>query len=400
MVAVLATVVARSASAQPVNIPDSGLAGAIREALNLGAGEITAQDMERLTTLNAAHRGIASLDGLGAAHNLADLNLGYNALTEPVIPAGLTSLKTLTLDGNGLTQLSFAENPRELWSLSLNENWLEDFSFLAGLSNLIVLKLQYNDLTHLDLPPAVRGLNTLDLGFNLLTNLSFLAGLTNLETLNLDDNGLRTVPLPPGVTNLTTLTLSINRLTNFAFLAQLPWLSILDLSANFLTNIALPDNLGFLAWINLAENRLTDIFLPQGCTNLTTVNAIDNALRTVVLPEPLADGSLAAWVSQLRAQGVTVHPYAIDVTLRDWRRDSGGSFSFQLSGPPGIYQVLASTNFNSSFVAGRLTNQTGYATFTNVAANGFLQLYHWAVRLAPSSTALAGGWRETVVERR
>jgi hypothetical protein len=117
--------------------------------------------------------------------------------------------------------------------------------------------------------------------------------------------------------------------------------------------------------------------------NLAMLHLIDNPLKTLILPEILANGNLSNLVSELRAQSVTIHVYADSASLHGGRLAPNGAFSFSLSGPPGTYEVLASTNADHWFVTGRLANRTGSVAFTNFAASGFRQLFQSAVRLEP-----------------
>ena len=97
-------------------IPNSGLESAIRDALGKPTGDITATDMESLTSLSAHLSGIADLTGLEAAVNLTSLNLSNNQLRDISALSGLTSLLELNLWNNqisdtgalsGLTSLRF-----------------------------------------------------------------------------------------------------------------------------------------------------------------------------------------------------------------------------------------------------------------------------------------------------
>jgi len=81
--------------AQEVSIPDPGLNAAIRDALQKPAGPLTEQDLLGLANLYASRRGVRSLEGLEAAHNLTTLELEGSNLTSLTLPAGLTSLTTL-----------------------------------------------------------------------------------------------------------------------------------------------------------------------------------------------------------------------------------------------------------------------------------------------------------------
>src|SRR4051794_39607148 len=66
--------------AQEFIIPDPGLNAAIRETLSKPEGPLTVDDMLGLTNLQASYRAVASLEGLGAAHNLSTLYLDSDNL--------------------------------------------------------------------------------------------------------------------------------------------------------------------------------------------------------------------------------------------------------------------------------------------------------------------------------
>ncbi len=71
---------------QTVDIIDPELRIAVRKALNKLAGEITYDDMARLIHLQAVGRGIERLEGIEAARNLEELNLGMASLAGPNNP--------------------------------------------------------------------------------------------------------------------------------------------------------------------------------------------------------------------------------------------------------------------------------------------------------------------------
>src|SRR5690242_73093 len=81
--------------AQEVTIPDPGLQAAIRQALHLPSGTITAQGLLSLTNLDARHEQIGSLEGLEASYNLRSLNLFGNQLTNIASLSALTNLTSL-----------------------------------------------------------------------------------------------------------------------------------------------------------------------------------------------------------------------------------------------------------------------------------------------------------------
>ena len=166
--------------AQEVSVPDPGLNAAIREALQKPSDPLTVQDLLSLTNLDAASRGVLSLDGLGAASNLVTLRLDFNPVTDLTLPNGLISLQSLSLYANEeLTNLTLPTGITNVQSLDLTGTALTDFSFL-------------NDRT---------SLRFLGLGYTMLTDFSFLGGLTRLQRLDLNNDHLTNFALPIGLTN-------------------------------------------------------------------------------------------------------------------------------------------------------------------------------------------------------
>ena len=90
-----------------VEIPDPGLAAALRDALELDpeAG-IPSTELLALTTLDASDRQISNLSGLEIAAALTELDLRDNAITDVAPLATLVNLKTLRLTGNPFTDAS------------------------------------------------------------------------------------------------------------------------------------------------------------------------------------------------------------------------------------------------------------------------------------------------------
>ena len=101
---------------------------AIRRQLKKPEGELTKEDLEKVTTLY----------------------LGLNQLTD--VPKGLeklTPLEKLDLEGNQLTDVKSLEKLDQLTKLDLDSNHLTDVKGLEKLTQLTELDLRYNRLTDL-----------------------------------------------------------------------------------------------------------------------------------------------------------------------------------------------------------------------------------------------------------
>src|SRR6185295_2152676 len=143
-----------------------------------------------------------------------------------------------------------------------------------------------------------------------------------------------------------TLLLFGNQLTNVSLAAGMTKLSLIGLSNNKLTNLDFPPGLTALAFINLENNQLTEITLPPDMQQLMGIFANGNPLTTFVLSETLAATNLAGTVATLQNQGVNVFTYPLAVQLVR-PRPLEGAFQFGITGPPGVYSVLGSTNLTT-----------------------------------------------------
>ncbi|HOC72864.1 MAG TPA: leucine-rich repeat domain-containing protein, partial [Candidatus Hydrogenedentes bacterium] len=140
----------------PVNVPDGGLAGAIRSLLGLPpATPLTTAHLAALTTITINSAGVTDLTGLEYAVNLTNLYAADNALTSAAPLGGLVNLVNVYLGTNLLTDASPLAGMPVITYLDLGNNQLTDTAPLAGLATLQELGLNFNQLT--TLAPLVSG---------------------------------------------------------------------------------------------------------------------------------------------------------------------------------------------------------------------------------------------------
>ena len=106
-----------------------------------------------------------------------------------------------------------------------------------------------------------------------------------------------------------------------------------------------------------------------------------NPLDTFVLSESLAATNLALTVTNLQSHGVSVFTYPLTVQLVRLNLLIG-AFKFGITGPPGNYTVLGSTNLVSWSKVGTVSNTVGAVNFTDGTANLSPQKFYRA-RLTP-----------------
>jgi len=107
-----------------VNFADPALEAVIRSAIGKPTGDIRDTDLIGLTSLDAASRGIADLEGMQYCTDLTWLYLYDNQISDIAPLAKLTNL----------------------WHLNLRHNQIADISALSGLANLTRLDLQNNQI--------------------------------------------------------------------------------------------------------------------------------------------------------------------------------------------------------------------------------------------------------------
>ena len=191
-------------------VADPRLAAAFAEALGAAPDGAVAD----LGVLRADRRGIVTLDGIGRAAELSELDLSGNAVSDLAPLARLSELRRLHLAGNA----AYSLGP------------------LAGLSKL----------------------KRLDLAANRVADLGPLANLVNLETLLLADNAVSDLTPMVHLASLVRLDLSGNPVTDLAALADLRALRRLDLPGARVADVSPLGDVGSLVWLDLSGNALVD----------------------------------------------------------------------------------------------------------------------------------------------
>jgi hypothetical protein len=197
------------------------------------------------------------------------------------------------------------------------------------------------------------------------------------------------------MTNLVGLYLSQNQLTNLVLPPDLFHLETLNVGGNQLTSLNLPSGLTNLTGLFFVGNQLTNVTLPPDMTRVVELGFLSNPLVLFVLSE-LAATNLAAEVPFLQSQGIPVFAYPLTVQLVK-PRPSDGAFQFGITGPPGIYTVLGSTNLAAWSVVRAVTNRVGALNFHDVTGNLIPQkFYRCCCKVRPrtwcSSTPIRSRW--------
>ncbi len=283
-------------------IVDAALAEAIREALGVASGP-TCADLAGLEELQAAGRGIASLDGLEHASSLATLNVSSNDITSAAPLAELASLRSVSLSVNALTDVTPLAGLVDLTGLGLRRNAISDIGPLAGLVNLEGLSLHDNQVSDLTPLAGMTAMRTLGVSNNPVPSIAALRAMDALIELgagglapelsdigplegkalvylNLNGNaGIADLAPLAGLTSLETLLLGNTGITDLGLLAGMTGLRRLQLWGNDGMSDLAPLAGRDLIELDIGGTGVRDLSAVHAMTNLTVLYAYGLGLR-------------------------------------------------------------------------------------------------------------------------
>ena len=299
-----------AADGQVYSFADPNLEAAVREALAKPTGDLMANEILSLTTLDASSRNILRLEGLEYCANLVTLNLSGNPIGTLSTLGILPSLTALDLSNTDLSDVSRLQDFPGLMRLNLANNQISNFAGLGALAHLEALDLSGNQIQDLAGLPAWSALRTLSLANNQLGSVEALAALSTLEVLDVSSNPLLSLTGLDALASLRSLDVSHTQAGNLdllavlenletlraadAGLASLPGfsstvLASLDLSANQLSDLAPLSALNALTALNVEDNLLSTLAPLSGLTALTSLYAGGNQLTDTTALIPLAN---------------------------------------------------------------------------------------------------------------
>lgn len=172
-----------------IEFNDSNLETALKDILEIENRSITTTDMEGLTYLSLAGKGIHDISGLQNAQNLKVLNLDYNNISEVDYTFQFNNLQSLSMKGNQLKNLGFiSENLRALKQLDASKNSIESISAVSAVEQLVTLDLSNNYIIDISPLESLTNLGELLLSHNYINGLEPLRNLHNLRVLEIADN--------------------------------------------------------------------------------------------------------------------------------------------------------------------------------------------------------------------
>ena len=242
-----------------VSIPDTNLATAIRETLNLAPSDaFTERNLLKLINLDAEDRQITDLTGLEHATQLQNLNLEGNQISDISPLASLEILESLNLWGNQISDISVLTGLENLTGLNLSSNQISDLNGLTDLPVLSNLDLGSNQIRDITPLAGLTQLRDLSLWFNHIPDISPLAELTGLTRLKLENNVISDVSPLAGLINLESLALDDNLISDISPLDGLAENISISWGNNPGFPIGGPKITGPWLWVIIPETRLDD----------------------------------------------------------------------------------------------------------------------------------------------
>ena len=216
-----------------------------------------------------------------ALHNITELHLNENEISDLTPLNELYNLKKLSLKINSINNFNFFDKLHNLIELDLSNNSLTDIYFLDKLSKLSKLYLSYNQITDISFLNNLTNLTHLNLTNNQVEYAYVSDNLKNLKILSLSNNRIKDVYIPKELTKLHEIYLGNNQITDIFIPKELKKLFILDLRKNLITNISIPKELTKLREIYLGNNQITDISISKEITNLNRLDLQNNRLKKI-----------------------------------------------------------------------------------------------------------------------
>ncbi|RKL61299.1 hypothetical protein DXT63_17480, partial [Thermoanaerobacteraceae bacterium SP2] len=281
-----------SAAAEPrdsfIHFKDGVLEAAVREKLKT-TGEITAEDMARLTDLKIETGVVRDLTGLEYALNLQSLIINNTSMIRDLSPLrGLKNLHTLVLGVGGIV----GTHPNELKELLKNLppdanlvnnpcGMIQDISPLKDLTNMKILKLNGNLIEDISPLRRMTNLQELYLSNNLISDISPVEGMKNLQRLDLSVNRIKDISPIKGLTRLKSLALHINQIEDVSSIANLTELEELNINDNNIKDVSSLSGLGKLNYLDLSQNQIRDISPISNLLRLKVLHLRSNEIKDI-----------------------------------------------------------------------------------------------------------------------
>ena len=227
---------------------------------------------------------------------------------KPLTAEDLEKISTITGRGKGIKSLQGLEHCRALAELVLPDNEIGDLSPLKDLKELQTATLSNNKIKDLKPLETVTALQYLELSGNEIENLAPLEKLSNMRSLYLSKNKVKDLKPVAKLEKLWSLYLDGNQVSDLKPLAKLPWLSDLDLTGNKVADLAPLKEHDELRHLILNGNQVKDlgVLLEMAKKDVEGSRRFAPFWNVYLDGNPLSDDAKKQ-IEELKKLGVRIH---------------------------------------------------------------------------------------------
>ena len=264
-----------------IEFEDPNLEQVVRETIGKPEGSLYLIDVIEIANLDAAKRGIESLEGIQCLQNLKYLNFGSNQISDISALLNLTNLKWLFFYDNQVSDISALSNLTSLQDLSFSDNQVSDISALSNLTSLQDLSFSGNQVSNIYALSNLTSLKELRFYYNQVSDISALSNLTSLQDLSFRGNQVSNIYALSNLTSLQCLWFENNQVSDISALSNLTSLQYLSFDDTQVSDISTLSNLTSLQDLSFGGTQVSDISALLNLTNLKWLFFYDNQVADI-----------------------------------------------------------------------------------------------------------------------
>ncbi len=204
--------------------PDKNLEAAVRKEVfekRNNQDPITAEDVKRISQVEASKAGIASLEGLQHCESLMRIDLPENEITDLTPLASLKRLQSVNLANNKIESIEPLKEHKNIQYLKLSNNAVTDLTPVTSMANMRALYVEGNKITSLEPISGLSKITSLYAGGNPIENYSPIGNLPWLSSLDLRHANIMDLHFLMPLKQVRVLNLSHNKVQDLTTLIEM-----------------------------------------------------------------------------------------------------------------------------------------------------------------------------------
>lgn len=239
----------------------------VRKQLGKESGELCEEDLLRVTELKLNNMGLEEISDLAKFHNLVNLELQDNWLTDLSPLRSLIQLERLIAGNDPF--LPEDKKPER-------KNMFSSLEFMAGLENL--RDISFVDCGISDIRPlqSLSKLENVWLYVSEIRDISPLRGLKNLNKVFFYHSRLREIDVFKELPHIKGIAINENQVSDLTSISDCVDMTYLDAHTNQIQDITPLNRLVKLTYLTLAENDIRDISALEAMQDLRHLTLSSN----------------------------------------------------------------------------------------------------------------------------